>query len=75
MPKVTVKPNEVIEAAFRRFKRAVEKSGILAKSRRSATHEKKSAKKKRKRAAAVKRHMKKMMRENVQTQQRQRERY
>lgn len=65
MPKVVVKPNEAIDTALRRFKRAVEKSGVLTKIRRCQSYEKPSTKRKRKKAAAVKRHIKKLMRENL----------
>lgn len=75
MPKVVVKANDTIEAALRRFKRAVEKSGVLSKVRRCQFYEKPSTKRKRKKAAAVKRHLKKMMRDNLHVQQRQHERY
>ena len=66
MPKVVLKSNDNIDSALRRFKRAVEKSGVLSKMRRCQFYEKPSAIRKRKRAAAVKRHMKKMSRETAQ---------
>jgi small subunit ribosomal protein S21 len=71
MPKVVVKLGDTIEAALRRFKRAVEKAGVLTKVRRCQAYEKPSALRKRKRAAAVKRHLKKMAREaqHMRTQQ------
>lgn len=63
MPGVKVRDNEGFDSAMRRFKRCVEKSGILAEMRRREYNETPSAKKKRARAAAVKRFRKKQMRE------------
>lgn len=65
MPKVVVKMNDTIESLLRRFKRSVEKSGVLSKVRRCQFYEKPSAERKRKKAAAVKRHLKKVARENM----------
>lgn len=65
MTKVVVRPNEHIEGALRKFKRAVEKSGILSKARRCQYYEKPSIKRKRRRAAAVKRHLKRLSRETL----------
>lgn len=63
MPGITVKSNENFESAMRRFKRTVEKSGLLSEMRRREFHEKRSAKAKRAKAAAVKRFRKKQVRE------------
>lgn len=63
MPGIKVRDNEGFEAAIRRFKRVVEKSGILSEMRRREFHEPPSQKKKRALAAAVKRFRKKQMRD------------
>jgi len=63
MPKTYVKPNDSIDSALRRFKRAVEKSGVLTKVRRCQFYEKPSTIRKREKAAAIKRYQKKLMRE------------
>ena len=59
MPSVKVKENEPIDIALRRFKRAVEKAGVLSDVRRHEFYEKPTSKRKREAAAAVKRHLKK----------------
>jgi small subunit ribosomal protein S21 len=64
MPSVRVKENEPFEVAMRRFKRTVEKAGILAEVRRREYYEKPTWERKRKAAAAVKRWQKKVAREN-----------
>ena len=64
MPGIKVRDNENWESANRRFKRAVEKSGILSEIRRREYHETRSAKRQRALAAAIKRFRKKQMREN-----------
>ncbi|MBN9286324.1 MAG: 30S ribosomal protein S21 [Gammaproteobacteria bacterium] len=63
MPGIKVRDNEGFDSAIRRFKRVVEKSGILSEMRRREFHETPSEKKKRALAAAVKRFRKKQMRE------------
>jgi small subunit ribosomal protein S21 len=63
MPSVKVKNNEPFEVALRRFKRACEKSGLLADVRAREFYEKPTWVKKRKAAAAVKRALKKQLRE------------
>ena len=63
MPGIKVRDNEGFDSAVRRFKRIVEKSGVLSEVRRREFHETLSAKKKRARAAAVKRLRKKQMRD------------
>lgn len=55
MPFVKVRENEPFEVAMRRFKRACEKSGILAEVHRREFYEKPPQVRKRKAAAAVKR--------------------
>jgi small subunit ribosomal protein S21 len=55
MPHVKVKENEPFDVALRRFKRAVEKTGLLTELRAREFYEKPTAERKRKLAAAVKR--------------------
>ena len=56
MPNIRVKENEPFEVAIRRFKRTVEKTGLLTELRAREFYEKPTAERKRKAAAAVKRH-------------------
>ena len=60
MPTVRVKENEPFEVALRRFKRTVEKTGLLTELRAREFYEKPTAARKRKLAAAVKRHHKRL---------------
>ncbi len=60
MPTVRVKENEPFEAALRRFKRSIEKTGLMTDLRAREFYEKPTAERKRKRAAAVKRHFKRL---------------
>ncbi len=60
MTTVRVKENEPFEAALRRFKRTVEKTGLLTELRAREYYEKPTTERKRKLAAAVKRHYKKL---------------
>jgi len=55
---VTAKPNESFESLMKRFKKAVERAGILADYKKSEYFEKPSVKRKRKMAAARKRALK-----------------
>jgi len=48
MPGIAVGNNESIDSALRRFKKQVEKGGILSEARRREYYEKPSVKKKRK---------------------------
>jgi len=52
--------NEPFEAALRRFKRTIEKTGLLTELRAREFYEKPTAERKRKKAAAVKRHYKRI---------------
>lgn len=63
MPGIKVRDNEGFDGAMRRFKRVVEKSGILSEMRRREFYEPPSQKKKRALAAAIKRFRKKQMRD------------
>ena len=60
MPLVKIKDNESFEQALRRFKKQVEKAGILTELRRREAYDKPSARKKKKEAAARKRALKKL---------------
>lgn len=62
MPGIRVKEHENFEAAMRRFKRTVEKSGLLAEIRTRECFVKPSAVRKRAVAAAVRRLRKKSLR-------------
>jgi small subunit ribosomal protein S21 len=60
MPAIRLKDNEPFEAAMRRFKRAVEKTGLLTELRAREAFEKPTTERKRKKAAAVKRNEKRL---------------
>ena len=60
MPTVRIKENEPFEVAMRRFKRTVEKTGLLTELRAREFYEKPTAERKRKQAAAVKRNHKRL---------------
>ena len=60
MPIVRLKENEPFEVAMRRFKRTIEKTGLLTELRSREFYEKPTAERKRKHAAAVKRHYKRI---------------
>ena len=60
MPTVRVKENEPFYVALRRFKRTIEKAGIITELRAREFYEKPTAERKRKKAAAVKRHFKRI---------------
>ena len=62
MPVVKVKDNEPFEVAMKRFKKQVEKAGILTELRRREYFDKPSIRKKKKAAASRKRALKKMRR-------------
>jgi small subunit ribosomal protein S21 len=55
MTAVIIKETEPFEVAIRRFKRAIEKTGLLNELRDRMAHEKPTTERKRKGAAAVKR--------------------
>ena len=59
MALVRIRDNEAFEQAFRRFKKACEKSGILSEIKKREHFEKPSVRKKKKSMAARKRLMKK----------------
>ena len=60
MPVVRVRENEPFDVALRRFKRTIEKTGLLTELRAREYYEKPTAERKRKKAAAVKRHYKRI---------------
>ena len=60
MTTVRVKENEPYEIALRRFKRTIEKLGLLNDLRAREFFEKPTTERKRKKSAAVKRHMKRV---------------
>jgi small subunit ribosomal protein S21 len=60
MPGIKVRDNEPFESAVKRFKKQVEKAGVLSEVRKREYYEKPSVKKKRKAIAARKRAVKRM---------------
>jgi len=60
MPSIRVKENEPFEVAMRRFKRSIEKTGLLTELRAREAYEKPTTERKRKKAAAVKRLQKRL---------------
>ena len=60
MPGIRVKENEPFEVAIRRFKRTIEKTGLLTELRAREFYEKPTQERKRKLAAAVKRNHKRL---------------
>jgi small subunit ribosomal protein S21 len=65
MPGIKIQDNEPFEYALRRFKKQVERSGILSEVRKREHYEKPSVKKKKKAIAARKRALKKIRRFKV----------
>lgn len=62
MAMIRIRDNEGFEQAFRRFKKACEKSGILSEVKKREHFEKPSVRKKKKSISARKRAMKKQRR-------------
>ena len=60
MPSIRLRENEPFEAALRRFKKSIEKEGVLSEVKKREHYEKPSVKKKRKALAAKKRALKRM---------------
>ena len=60
MPHVRVKEGEPFDVALRRFRRTIERSGLLNELRAREFYEKPTAERKRKKAAAVKRNYKRI---------------
>ncbi|SKA71068.1 30S ribosomal protein S21 [Desulfobaculum bizertense] len=65
MPGVLLEDNENFEIALRRFKKQVEKAGILSELKKRQHFEKPSVQRKKKEAAARKRLLKKMRKMNM----------
>ena len=65
MPGIRVNPDEGIELALRRFRKQVEKAGVITECRRREAYEKPSIASKRKAAAARKRLMKRLRRVRI----------
>ena len=63
MPSVKVRDNEPFDIALRRFKRSVEKAGVLAEVRSREFYEKPTQERKRNLAAAVKRNTRRLKKE------------
>jgi len=63
--RVTVKDNENITQALRRFKRKIEDSGLLETLRKKEFYEKPTTERKRKKSAAVNRYKKKIEKEQL----------
>lgn len=62
MPGIAVGNNESIDSALRRFKKQVEKGGVLSEARKREYYEKPSERKKKRSHAAKKRLLKKTRR-------------
>jgi small subunit ribosomal protein S21 len=62
MPGIKVSPDEPIELALKRFRKQVERAGVVSECRRREAYEKPSIAKKLKEAAARKRLMKRLRR-------------
>ncbi|MDQ7010427.1 MAG: 30S ribosomal protein S21 [Mariprofundaceae bacterium] len=62
MPGIRVNPDEPIEIALKRFRKQVERAGVISECRRREAYEKPSVARKRKAAAARKRLMKRLRR-------------
>ena len=60
MTAIRVKENEPFDVALRRFKRTIEKTGLLTELRAREFYEKPTAARKRKLAAAIKRRFKRL---------------
>ncbi len=63
MPSVKVRDNEPFDIALRRFKRSVEKAGVLAEVRSREFYEQPTQGRRRKLAAAVKRNTRRLKKE------------
>ncbi|MEW5838225.1 MAG: 30S ribosomal protein S21 [Pseudomonadota bacterium] len=63
MPSVRIKENEPFEVAIRRFKRTVEKAGVITELRAREFYEKPTTERKRRLGSAVKRNEKRLQKE------------
>ena len=59
MPSIRLRENEPFEAALRRFKKSIEKEGVLSEVKKREHYEKPSVKRKRKEAAKRRKAMRK----------------
>lgn len=59
MPGITIRDGDSFEGALKRFKKLIEKAGILSEVRKRESYEKPSMRRKKKQAAAIKRLQKK----------------
>ena len=60
MPTIRIKENEPFEVALRRFRRTIEKTGLIKELRARESYEKPTTYRKRKLAAAVPRHFRRL---------------
>lgn len=60
MPYVRIRENEHFEGAIRRFKRIIDRCGLITELRAREFYEKPTSERKRKHSAAIKRHQKKL---------------
>ena len=67
MPSVKVKDGEVFEYALRKFKRVIEKAGIIKELRKREFFQKRSEKRKHEKAAAKKRLLKRISKDQLMT--------
>ena len=67
MPTIKLKENEPFESAIRRFKRIIEKTGLLTELRSREFYEKPTTERKRKKSAAIKRHYKRVRNQKILT--------
>jgi len=65
MPGIKVSEGEPFESALKRFKKQVEKAGVLSEIRKREFYEKPSVKKKKKELAARKRALKRMQKKRM----------
>jgi small subunit ribosomal protein S21 len=66
MPAVKIRDNEYFDVALRRFKKIIEKTGLLAELRARESYEKPTTERKRKMIAAIKRHHKQLRMQRLQ---------
>ncbi|CAB3767244.1 30S ribosomal protein S21 [Paraburkholderia humisilvae] len=62
MTTVTLRPNEPVEVALRRFRRSIQNTGLLKELRARTMFEKPTERRKRKKSAAVSRQRKRSLR-------------
>jgi small subunit ribosomal protein S21 len=62
LPSIRLRENEPFEAALRRFKKSIEKEGVLSEVKKREHYEKPSVKRKKKEAARIRKLRKKQLR-------------